>query len=216
MSVQRNHRQEGRHDPGLRRGRAGDPRDGHRGGAVRRRAAASQTTRARTATRRSSSGSSRSAQGQARHQADEGPLREGGPAALPRAPRVQRRGRGRGRRWATRSSRRASSRRATRSTIIGMSKGKGFQGVVKRHHFRAAPPPTARCSTARPARSALRPSRRASSRACGRGGPHGRRTASPCKNLKVVRVDAENNTLVVEGLRARRRPAATSSSTRRE
>ena len=54
-----------------------------------------------------------------------------------------------------------------RVDVIGTSRGKGFQGVVKRHHFAAAARRTARCSTARPARSAPRRIRRASSRACG-------------------------------------------------
>ena len=49
------HRQEGRHDPGLRRRRAGHPRDRHRGGTVRRRAA--EVRARRTATRRCSSAS---------------------------------------------------------------------------------------------------------------------------------------------------------------
>ncbi len=53
-----------------------------------------------------------------------------------------------------------------RVDVIGISRGKGFQGVVRRHHFRGGARRTARCSTAPPARSAPRPTHRASSRAC--------------------------------------------------
>ena len=46
--------------------------------------------------------------------------------------------------------------------VVGQSKGKGFQGVMKRHHFGGGRPRTARCSIALPARSAPRRSRRVS------------------------------------------------------
>ena len=50
-----------------------------------------------------------------------------------------------------------------RVDVIGTSKGHGFQGVVKRHHFaRRRRPRTVRCSTARPARLAPRRIPRAS------------------------------------------------------
>jgi large subunit ribosomal protein L3 len=57
-----------------------------------------------------------------------------------------------------------------RVDVIGTSRGKGFQGVVKRRSAttsRGAAPRTARCSTARPARSAPPRSLRASCGACG-------------------------------------------------
>jgi large subunit ribosomal protein L3 len=59
-----------------------------------------------------------------------------------------------------------------RVDIVGTSKGKGFQGVMKRHHFRGG--------------------------AASHGGRMGgdRVTA---KNLTVVRVDEDNNLLVVRG-----------------
>ena len=53
--------------------------------------------------------------------------------------------------------------------VVGVSKGKGFAGTMKRHGFarpgRRRTAPSA--STARPARSAPAPRRRACSRACG-------------------------------------------------
>ena len=85
-----------------------------------------------------------------------------------------------------------------RVDVIGTSRGLGFQGVVKRHHFAAARRRTARCSTARPDRSAPAsyPSRVVKGmRAAGHMGNERVTT----RNLKVVRVDAENNLLIVRG-----------------
>jgi len=50
--------------------------------------------------------------------------------------------------------------------VIGTSKGKGFQGVVRRTTSGVARRRTARCSIGRRGRSAPRPTRRASRRAC--------------------------------------------------
>ncbi len=51
--------------------------------------------------------------------------------------------------------------------VIGVSKGRGFASVVKRHHFRGGPDSrTVRCSIARRVRSARRAFRRAFFRAC--------------------------------------------------
>ena len=72
---------------------------------------------------------------EARHQAHEGPLREGGPSALPGAARVPGGGRGGGEGRATRSRWRLFAA-GDSVHVTGISKGKGFQGVVKRHHFR--------------------------------------------------------------------------------
>ena len=90
--------------------------------------------------------------------------------------------------------------------------GQGLRGR------RAAPPlraaarrRTARCSTARPARSGRRRSRRASipgTRSSGRLG--GRQ--STAKNLVVVRVDAENNLLYICGRRPGRPQLGSSRS----
>ena len=85
-----------------------------------------------------------------------------------------------------------------RVDVIGISRGKGFQGVMKRHNFRAARRRTARCSTARPGSigASSFPSRVVKGmRAAGRMG--GDRVT--VRNLKVVQVDAENNLLVMRG-----------------
>ena len=50
--------------------------------------------------------------------------------------------------------------------VIGVSKGRGFAGVVKRHHFRGAMRRTGPCSIALRDRSARRAFRRACFRVC--------------------------------------------------
>ena len=53
-------------------------------------------------------------------------------------------------------------------SVIGTSKGKGFQGVVRRHHFGGVREPMARAiASGRPARSGPRPLPPASSKECG-------------------------------------------------
>ena len=49
-----------------------------------------------------------------------------------------------------------------RVDVIGTSRGKGFQGVVRRHHFKAVLRHMDRCITARPDPSAPRPTRHVS------------------------------------------------------
>ena len=82
--------------------------------------------------------------------------------------------------------------------IVGTSKGKGFQGVVKRHHFRGGAAthgsmfhraPGSIGSSAFPSR-VLKGMRAA--------GHMGSDTVTQ-RNVKVVRVDAETNILVVKG-----------------
>ena len=83
--------------------------------------------------------------------------------------------------------------------VVGTSKGKGFQGVVRRHGFRGSPMthgaskvhrrPGSVGSSAFPSRSIK------GTRAAGQMG-NVRRTQ---KNLKVVSVDGENNLLLVRG-----------------
>jgi large subunit ribosomal protein L3 len=82
--------------------------------------------------------------------------------------------------------------------IVGTSKGKGFQGVVKRHHFRGGAAthgsmfhraPGSIGSSAFPSR-VLKGMRAA--------GHMGSETVTQ-RNVKVVRVDAETNILVVKG-----------------
>ena len=58
--------------------------------------------------------------------------------------------------------------------VTGVSKGKGFQGGVKRWHYRGGEARTARCSIARPAASARVRFHRASGRAAFPGA-HGKR-----------------------------------------
>ena len=83
--------------------------------------------------------------------------------------------------------------------VIGTSKGKGFMGVVAPPRLpRRRARPTARCSTARRARSAPRRSRRASIPGTRSSGRLGGRQAT-AKNLSVVRVDAEKNLLYISG-----------------
>jgi large subunit ribosomal protein L3 len=82
--------------------------------------------------------------------------------------------------------------------VVGQSKGKGFQGVVKRHHFRGGAAthgsmfhraPGSIGSSAFPSR-VLKGMRAA--------GHMGDDTVTQ-RNVKVVRVDAETNILVVKG-----------------
>lgn len=84
--------------------------------------------------------------------------------------------------------------------ITGISKGKGFQGVVKRHHFKGGPrthgqsdrerAPGAIGSTTTPGRVYK------GKRMAGRMGGD----QVTIKNLKVVRVDSEKNLLTISGL----------------
>jgi large subunit ribosomal protein L3 len=85
-----------------------------------------------------------------------------------------------------------------RVDVVGISKGKGFQGVMKRHHFRGGAAshgsmfhraPGSVGSSAYPSRTFR------GMRMAGRMG--GRRVT--VKNLEVLRVDEENNLLVVKG-----------------
>jgi large subunit ribosomal protein L3 len=83
-------------------------------------------------------------------------------------------------------------------TIVGVSKGKGFQGVMKRHHFRGGAATHGSMFHRAPGSigASAYPSRTLKGmRAAGHMG-HDRVTV---KNLTVVRVDAENNILVVKG-----------------
>jgi large subunit ribosomal protein L3 len=83
-------------------------------------------------------------------------------------------------------------------SVVGTSKGKGFQGVVKRHHFRGGAAthgsmfhraPGSIGASAFPSR--VIPGMRAAG--------HMGADRVTQRNLEVVRVDAENNILVVKG-----------------
>ncbi|RLD14958.1 50S ribosomal protein L3 [candidate division KSB1 bacterium] len=83
--------------------------------------------------------------------------------------------------------------------VSGTSKGKGFQGVVKRHHFNGGPKTHGQSDRWRAPGSigqSSYPSRVFKGmRMAGRMG--GKR--STLKNVKVVKVDAENNLLFLKG-----------------
>ena len=83
-------------------------------------------------------------------------------------------------------------------SVVGTSKGKGFQGVVKRHHFRGGDATHGSMFHRAPGGigASAYPSRVLKGmRAAGHMGSD-RVTA---RNLTVVRVDTENNLLVVQG-----------------
>jgi large subunit ribosomal protein L3 len=85
-----------------------------------------------------------------------------------------------------------------RVDVIGVSRGKGFQGVVRRHHFRGGAATHGSMFHRAPGSigASSYPSRVIKGmRAAGRMG--GDRVTT--RNLKVVAVDAENNLLVVHG-----------------
>jgi large subunit ribosomal protein L3 len=85
-----------------------------------------------------------------------------------------------------------------RVDVVGISRGKGFQGVVKRHNFRGGAATHGSMFHRAPGSigASSFPSRVIKGmRAAGRMG--GDRVTT--RNLKVVQVDAENNLLVVRG-----------------
>lgn len=85
-----------------------------------------------------------------------------------------------------------------RVDIIGTSKGKGFQGVMKRHHFRGGAASHGSMFHRAPGSigSSAYPSR--VFRGMRMGGRMGGDRVT-VKNLRVVRVDEENNVLLVRG-----------------
>jgi large subunit ribosomal protein L3 len=85
-----------------------------------------------------------------------------------------------------------------RVDVIGVSRGKGFQGVVRRHHFRGGAATHGSMFHRAPGSigASSFPSRVVKGmRAAGRMGGDQVTT----RNLKVVAVDAENNLLIVHG-----------------
>ncbi len=83
-------------------------------------------------------------------------------------------------------------------TVSGLSKGKGFQGVVKRHGFHGGPRSHGQKHSEREPGSiggGLRNKVPKGMRMAGRTG--GDRIT--VRNLKVIDIDAENNTLLVKG-----------------
>jgi large subunit ribosomal protein L3 len=85
-----------------------------------------------------------------------------------------------------------------RVDVVGEGRGKGFQGVMKRHHFAGGAATHGSMFHRAPGSigASSFPSRVVKGmRAAGRMG--GRRVTT--RNLKVLRVDADNNLLIVEG-----------------
>jgi large subunit ribosomal protein L3 len=85
-----------------------------------------------------------------------------------------------------------------RVDVIGTSRGKGFQGVVKRHHFKGGRATHGSMFHRAPGSigASSYPSRVVKGM---RMGGHMGSAQVTTRNLKVVRVDAENNLLLVEG-----------------
>ena len=83
-------------------------------------------------------------------------------------------------------------------TVIGISKGKGFQGVVKRHHFRGGAATHGSMFHRAPGSigASAFPSRVLKGM---RGAGHMGTDRVTVKSLKVVKVDLANNVLVVKG-----------------
>jgi large subunit ribosomal protein L3 len=85
-----------------------------------------------------------------------------------------------------------------RVDVIGTSRGKGFQGVVKRHHFKGGRMSHGSMFHRAPGSigASSYPSRVVKGM---RMGGHMGSDRVTVRNLKVLRVDAENNLLLVEG-----------------
>jgi large subunit ribosomal protein L3 len=85
-----------------------------------------------------------------------------------------------------------------RVDVIGTSRGRGFQGVVKRHHFRGGR--ASHGSMFHKAPGSIGASSYPSRVVKGmRMGGHMGDAQITVRNLKVIRVDADNNLLLVEG-----------------
>jgi large subunit ribosomal protein L3 len=82
--------------------------------------------------------------------------------------------------------------------VTGISKGKGFQGVVKRHHFRGGDATHGSMFHRAPGSigASAFPSRVLKGM---RGAGHMGQDQVTVRNLTVVRVDAEKNIMVVKG-----------------
>ena len=85
-----------------------------------------------------------------------------------------------------------------RVDVVGTSRGKGFQGVVKRHHFKGGRMSHGSMFHRAPGSigASSYPSRVVKGM---RMGGHMGDARITVRNLKVIRVDAENNLLLVEG-----------------
>ena len=81
--------------------------------------------------------------------------------------------------------------------ISGTSKGKGFQGTIKRHNFASGPKAPARTMCAPRARSAHRPARPRMEGIKGPGQMGNKRVTQ--KGLTIVRLDPRDNLMLVRG-----------------
>jgi large subunit ribosomal protein L3 len=91
-----------------------------------------------------------------------------------------------------------SSTQGERVDVIGTSKGHGFQGVVKRHHFRGGDATHGSMFHRAPGLDWRLVVSVAGHQGHADARAHGR-TRVTTRNLKVLRVDAENNLIVVRG-----------------
>jgi large subunit ribosomal protein L3 len=82
--------------------------------------------------------------------------------------------------------------------VTGISKGKGFQGVMKRHHFSGGPATHGQKDQMRMPGSIASQRQGPVSKGQRMAGHMGARRVS-VKNLKVVSVNAETNTLAIKG-----------------
>ncbi len=134
----------------------------------------------------------------AREQADGRPLQEGERAADPRAARGAAQGRDGDAPKAGDQVLVSIFEGVQRVDVIATSRGKGFQGVVKRHHFGGGAATHGSMFHRAPGSigASSYPSRVVKGmRAAGHMGA----TRVTTRNLKVVKVDAENNLLIVRG-----------------
>ena len=191
-------RQEDRHDPGLRRRGERRPADGHPGRALH--GDPEEEPRTRTATTPSRSGSSKRPPVRKARKAPDRPFQEVGLARDPRPPRVP-------------DDRRGEVKEGDqffvdifkvgeKVHVTGTSKGKGFQGVVKRHHFRGGADTHGSMFHRAPGSigASSYPSRVV--RGLRMGGRMGGDRVT-VRNLIVFEADKDNNLLVVVGRRPR-------------
>ena len=82
--------------------------------------------------------------------------------------------------------------------VVGLSKGKGFQGVVKRHHFAGGPRTHGHKDNARMPGSIGAGGNQHVIKGTRMGGHMGSERVT-IKKLRVVRVDAERNLILVKG-----------------
>lgn len=82
--------------------------------------------------------------------------------------------------------------------VTGVSKGKGFQGVVKRHHFRGGPASHGHKDNLRMPGSIGSGGMQRVFKGVRMGGRMGGERVT-VKNLEVVEVDAENGTIAIKG-----------------